>query len=1007
VIGKTISHYRILGQIGEGGMGVVYVAEDTLLGRRVAIKIPHAGRDEKHYRARFLREARSVSALSHKNIAAVFDLGKTDDGQPYIVMELVAGQTLGDLLAGPGLSLRRSVEIAGEVAEALSVAHKQQIVHRDIKPSNVIINERGEVKVLDFGLAKQLDEEFAQQATSGDAQSWLAARTRSDVVIGTPLYLSPEQARGADVDGRSDLFALGALLYECVAGRPAFSGSNVIEIGAQVLHFDPPPPSRFNQRVPAELDRLILKALAKRPEERFRNAEEMAAELRRVAARLPVSDTARTRRITSAENLIRSSALITIQRLRRPTVSPLVFIGVLAGAALLGLLAYYVIPRLRAHRPPQQALDLYDQGVEATREGEFYKASTYFDRAVKVDDAFSLAHARLAEAEMEMDFLERAQSEMIVADALETDSPQPSRDDALYFRAVRATVGHRPADAVKAYEELAESHPDRPEVQVDLGRAYDKNNETEKAVNAFSRAISRAPAYAAAFLNLGALYARLRNRAGAEAAFQTAESLYANNPEGLAEVHYQRGRFLSLLKKTEEARPELEKSLELARLTNNLYQQVQAMLFLSYNLDAEQGPATARSAIDLAQASGMNNLVAFGYIVLGNLYRDQGKFDDSESNLKRALELSRLYKVRYHEATALINLADVYSRQDRLDEASQAEAAAREFFQQAGYLRDAVTAVLQLARIKGRQGDYDGAVAALQEQVKVEEPTGDMQMLGQLRRELGSVLSKQGRFPESLSHYREALSIAKSLNDSTLMNFTTLNLASSLWRLGQDDEAAALLARLEESAAKLASPGKEDMLARVHLVRANMALSRERFDEAAAQGEQALKLAGDAGGVKDVRKDLIVEADATVCLAQSLGGSPARGHALCEEASRLASDAHNRDPWFVSFTQLALAQELLASGDARRAREEALRAEEFFAGSHHAESEWRALAVAGAASRRAGDERAAQDYLARAAASLSRLEQSWGADAAGYLARADVQRLRSGLGGDEAVAAGR
>ncbi|MDQ3745769.1 MAG: serine/threonine protein kinase, partial [Acidobacteriota bacterium] len=185
MIGKTISHYRILGQVGEGGMGVVYVAEDTRLGRRVAIKIPHAGRDERHYRARFLKEARSVSALSHKNIAAVYDLGETEEGQPYIVMELVAGQTLGDLLSGPGLSLRRSVEIAREVAGALAEAHRRQIVHRDIKPSNVIINERGEVKVLDFGLAKQLDEEFAAGPTA-DAQSWLAARTRSDVVIGTP-----------------------------------------------------------------------------------------------------------------------------------------------------------------------------------------------------------------------------------------------------------------------------------------------------------------------------------------------------------------------------------------------------------------------------------------------------------------------------------------------------------------------------------------------------------------------------------------------------------------------------------------------------------------------------------------------------------------------------------------------------------------------------------------------------------------------------------------------------
>src|ERR687883_1104385 len=131
MIGRHISRYRILGQVGEGGMGVVYVAEDTRLGRRVAIKIPHAGKDERHYRARFLKEARSVSALSHKNIAAVYDLGETEEGQPYIVMELVAGQTLGDLLSGPGLSLRRSVEIACEVAGALAEAHRRQIVHRD------------------------------------------------------------------------------------------------------------------------------------------------------------------------------------------------------------------------------------------------------------------------------------------------------------------------------------------------------------------------------------------------------------------------------------------------------------------------------------------------------------------------------------------------------------------------------------------------------------------------------------------------------------------------------------------------------------------------------------------------------------------------------------------------------------------------------------------------------------------------------------------------------------
>src|SRR5919112_1797184 len=277
--GKTISHYRMLGQIGEGGMGVVYVAEDTRFGRRVAIKIPHAGREESHYRSRFLREARAVSKLNHRNIATVYDMGETDDGRPYIVMELVSGQTLGDVLAGPGLSVARSVEVIREVAGALEEAHSLSIIHRD------------EVKVLDFGLAKQLDED-------GTKSRALSEHTRSDVVIGTPLYLSPEQARGAKVDPRSDLFTLGALLYECVSGRPAFSGANVIEIGAQVLHYDPPPPSRFNPRVPAELDRLVKRSLAKRPEDRFQTAEEFADELARVRSRLPASDSTRTVRLT-------------------------------------------------------------------------------------------------------------------------------------------------------------------------------------------------------------------------------------------------------------------------------------------------------------------------------------------------------------------------------------------------------------------------------------------------------------------------------------------------------------------------------------------------------------------------------------------------------------------------------------------------------------------------------------------------------------------------------------
>ncbi|HEX8117979.1 MAG TPA: serine/threonine-protein kinase, partial [Pyrinomonadaceae bacterium] len=488
MIGKTISHYRILSQLGEGGMGVVYVAEDTVLGRRVAVKIPHAGRDESHYRARFLREARAVSKLRHTNIAAVHDFGETEEGQPFIVMELVSGQTLGDLLAGPGISVARSVEVACQVARALSEAHRLGVVHRDVKPSNVVIDEEGTVKVLDFGLAKQLHEEAAGGNGASEAQTLLTARTRSDVLIGTPLYLSPEQARGAKVDGRSDLFALGALLYECLTGRPAFSGANVIEIGAQVLHFDPPPPSRLNPRVSAELDRVTLKALSKKPEDRFQTAAEFAAELARVGAKLPASDAVTTRRLSGADITHRSSALITMaEGLRRPKFSPLTLI---ASLAALGLLIWFVtfIRRPSVHEPAAEVRAVYESGLEAMREGSYYKAIGRLREATDKDKEFALAHARYAEALLEMDFLERAKDEMMLAARLVPDFSVYPRADALYLEATWAAVTRDNAGAIAAHRKLVELSPTDPQAHLDLGRAYERDNQTEKASREYTDA---------------------------------------------------------------------------------------------------------------------------------------------------------------------------------------------------------------------------------------------------------------------------------------------------------------------------------------------------------------------------------------------------------------------------------------------------------------------------------------------------------------------------------------
>jgi|GEM_PF-2550401 len=280
--GQTISHYRLLSKLGAGGMGVVYAAEDEHLGRQVAIKFLSVDRNRRLSRARFLREARSASVLNHPNIATIYDYGETGDGHPFIVMELLRGQTLSDLLASGDLTVERGVSIIQDVLEALREAHRMGIVHRDIKPSNVFVCERGPVKVLDFGLAKSLSGADSG-APGDDTLSALPTQTLDGVVLGTPLYVSPEQATRSQVDGRSDLFSVGAMLYECLTGRPAFAAPSVVEVLARVIAPGaPPPPSTFNQRVTRELDRITLKALAKTAEGRYKSADKFLEDLRQV-----------------------------------------------------------------------------------------------------------------------------------------------------------------------------------------------------------------------------------------------------------------------------------------------------------------------------------------------------------------------------------------------------------------------------------------------------------------------------------------------------------------------------------------------------------------------------------------------------------------------------------------------------------------------------------------------------------------------------------------------------
>jgi tetratricopeptide (TPR) repeat protein len=630
-IGTTVQHYRIGERLGAGGMGEVYRAEDVRLGRTVALKFLPAGlKADPESRARLLNEARAASLLRSPNIAVTYDIGESS-GSDFIVMEYVEGELLSSRVSRGPLPMREVIEIGLQVTDALDEAHGRGIVHRDVKSANLMRTDRGLVKVLDFGLAK-----FVTVAGSEATHVTQPQVTVAGTVVGTVSYMAPEQALGRSVDHRTDLFALGVVLFELTTARTPFVGVSPTEIIDRILHEIPPPPSRFVASVPPSFDAVVARALEKSPTFRYQSARDMHADLREVALELDTVPRG-TARVAAAVNgasqaIERSVAVMTFANITREPADDWIGTGIaetvssdlknIHGLTLIGRARVYDALRnlsSGAHLDESLAIDV-GRRLGATwvvvggfqRIGELVRITANFvdvgtgqvKRTVKVDgrigDIFALQDKIVYELSQGLNLALRG-TEI-------------------------AGIERRETKSVAGYESYARG-------MMNLRLA--SRDSIERAIAAFEEAITHDPEYAIAWAALGGAYAL-------KGSFLSISDLVRKGVEmerralqidpDLADAHMWLGSGLLTLGQVDGAIAAINEALRLEPDNGQAYQSLGRAYWVGKGDFAAAIPAF-RKAIELNPEAG------YSYLQLGLLLAWEGRFDEAEAVCRRAVEL--------------------------------------------------------------------------------------------------------------------------------------------------------------------------------------------------------------------------------------------------------------------------------------------------------------------------------------------------------------------------------
>lgn len=766
----VLSRYRVDRLLGQGGMGEVFAATDLRLARPVALKFCLAAAGDARAKRNMEREARAASQLNHPNIATIYDYEEDEDGRPFLVMELLEGMTLADRMKAGPMPAREILRTGAGVAAALEEAHRHGILHRDIKPSNIFLTAQGQVKVLDFGLARHWPPESSVIPADPD-------ETRTAVVRGTPAYMSPEQACGEPLDERSDLFSLGTVLYECLTGERPFAAATPTATLRQVLHKTPGDPD-LHSGVSTSLRRLVMNLLEKNPRHRPASAAEVREALE---TELRTSGLGRAVKAAGAWAWWRWAAAC----------------GFLACVVLAAL---WLPAALRNDRLPKEAQSYFEDGVRALRDGASLRATKLLEEALRFAPAYAPARARLAQAWFELDNVEKARQQALMAATAGRQLDSLTDAERRVVLAIQYMVADRFAEAEKEFLQLTSGAdpPRAAQAWFDLGRLRERVPKAREAAEAYESALKVDATLAAAHLRLGLMASRASRYEEAGRRFSEALRLYraTGNLEGEAEVECQEARLAVRRESWDEATSHIGRALELANFTGNLQQTITA---LSQQVNVQLGKsridearATAEDALRRARKESVSILIARALLDLANTYLAARQTARAEPFLREALEITTNAGDLRTATRARAVLASYYYEKGEREQALSMARPAMAYYDSQRMLLELNKMQTLVARCLVEDGSFGEAMKLFRSIGDQAAKVGNYGQVALAAQGTALALFRQERFRESMEAYANAAAASRRAANPGNEAAALSAQSSAARRLGDWRQAASL-----------------------------------------------------------------------------------------------------------------------------------------------------------------------------------------------------------------------